>query len=311
MPELLFIILFIICLGAATGAIMLVYQMNRDYRSEFINQFFYYLMAYFVFGLYGLWGQVIVRYLLERLNINSSAIETVGGLVPLFGIPFLLITWLMLIKMAVGLTGKNISPLQSLSYFLGTTALLAAIGWIINNRENLTQTELYLFAGAELLFYFVFLLISLTSSGKINSHFGNIYRYFSLLVFLGMILRLILLPFIFVHFTIQGGALLLYFLGNLLPVWYLRSKADILFPSYTTKIHDKNILERFCERHGITKREVEVIQLICQGKTNQEISDTLYIGLQTVKDHNHRIYTKIGIHSRVQLINLLNSPGPF
>jgi len=312
MTELLFIILLIICLGASAGSLMLVYKMTRNYRSEVINQFFYYLMAYFVFGLYGLWGQVIVRYLLERLNITSTAIETIGGLLPLFGIPFLLVTWLMLIKMAAALTNKYISPLQSLIFFLGTTLLLVIVGWSTNDKIDLTRTKLYLFVGTDLLFYLGFLLVSLISSRKIgNSNFGNIYRCFALLVFLGMILRLVLFPFIFEHFTILGGALLLYFLSNLLPVWYLRKKADTLFPSYSTEIQDVNKFVRFCERHAITKREVQVIGLICQGKSNQEISDALYISLQTVKDHNHRIFTKIGVRSRVQLISLLNSPRPF
>jgi ATP/maltotriose-dependent transcriptional regulator MalT len=32
----------------------------------------------------------------------------------------------------------------------------------------------------------------------------------------------------------------------------------------------------------------------------------LFISLQTVKDHTHRIYSKIGIRSRMQLVQLVN-----
>lgn len=306
MSEVLFIILLVICLGAAAGALMLTYQMTRDYQSEFINQFFYYLAAYFIFGLYGLWGQVIVRYVLEHFTINASVIETVGGLLPLFGVPFVLVSWVMLMKMALGLADKTVTPIQSLIYFFSTTALLAVVGWSVSSRLSLTQMELYLYAGGELLFYSVFLLISLASVKKIKNSFPRkIYHSFSLLIFLGLILRLVLLPFIFTKLIVPGGALLLYFLGNLLPIWFLRSNADALFPTYTATLANKNSFDSLCTRYRISKREAEIIQLISQGQTNQEIADALFISLQTVKDHNHRIYTKIGIGSRVQLVNLL------
>jgi ATP/maltotriose-dependent transcriptional regulator MalT len=56
----------------------------------------------------------------------------------------------------------------------------------------------------------------------------------------------------------------------------------------------------------ITKREKEIVEQICQGKTNQQIADALFISLQTVKDHTHRIYCKIGINSRMNLVQMVN-----
>ena len=306
MPELLFIIILVICLGSAVGALMLIYQMTRDYQSEFLNQFLYYLAAYFIFGLYGLWGQLIVRHVLEHLNIAVHVIETVGGLLPLLSFPFVLVTWVMLIKLAFGIGGKNITPVQSLGYFFGTTAVLAIIGWSLSSQVEFTRIEFLLYVGGELFFCGFFLLISLTSIKKAaNANLGHIYRTFSLLVFIALILRLVLLPFIFTNLLILGGALLLYFLGNLLPLGFIYSHADRLFPSYTTKLTDEENFKDLCTQHKISKREAEIMLLICQGKTNKEIADALFIGLQTVKDHNHRIYTKIGIRSRVQLINLI------
>ena len=61
----------------------------------------------------------------------------------------------------------------------------------------------------------------------------------------------------------------------------------------------------FCEIFEISKREAEIIWEICSGKTNKAISEKLFITLQTVKDHTHRIYTKTGVKSRVQLANLV------
>jgi DNA-binding CsgD family transcriptional regulator len=63
--------------------------------------------------------------------------------------------------------------------------------------------------------------------------------------------------------------------------------------------------ESLIARYGITQREREIIKEVCSGKSNQEIADALFISLQTVKDHTHRIYLKMGIKRRVQLIKLM------
>lgn len=62
--------------------------------------------------------------------------------------------------------------------------------------------------------------------------------------------------------------------------------------------------EDFCLKYEISRREAEIIREIQAGKSNLEIAGTLFITLQTVKDHIHRIFTKTGVSNRVQLINL-------
>lgn len=63
---------------------------------------------------------------------------------------------------------------------------------------------------------------------------------------------------------------------------------------------------KFVESYKISKRESEVIQLICKGKSNKEIAAQLFISVDTVKDHNYKIYQKAGVKSRIQLVNLVN-----
>jgi len=58
------------------------------------------------------------------------------------------------------------------------------------------------------------------------------------------------------------------------------------------------------EKYNISKREMEVIQLICEGYTNQQIADKLFISIETVKDHNSRIFLKTGVKNRTQLARL-------
>jgi DNA-binding NarL/FixJ family response regulator len=49
---------------------------------------------------------------------------------------------------------------------------------------------------------------------------------------------------------------------------------------------------------GLTDRELEVLELIGQGLTNQQISETLVIEVGTVKNHVHSILEKLNVSSR-------------
>jgi LuxR family maltose regulon positive regulatory protein len=50
----------------------------------------------------------------------------------------------------------------------------------------------------------------------------------------------------------------------------------------------------------LSERELEVLQLIAEGLTNQEIASRLFLALNTVKSHSRNIYGKLNVHSRTQ-----------
>ena len=52
----------------------------------------------------------------------------------------------------------------------------------------------------------------------------------------------------------------------------------------------------------LTPRESEVMELIKEGKSNQEISDILCIGVNTVKTHVSKILSKKSLPSRLKLM---------
>jgi len=51
---------------------------------------------------------------------------------------------------------------------------------------------------------------------------------------------------------------------------------------------------------NLTNREFEILMLIAEGKTNQEIAEELFIGLKTVKTHVSNILSKLEIQDRTQ-----------
>src|SRR5690625_4064846 len=76
---------------------------------------------------------------------------------------------------------------------------------------------------------------------------------------------------------------------------------SILEPEVTGKI-----MMRMREKPGnnlhdqLTKRELEILMLIAEGKTNQEIADQLFIALKTVKVHVSNILGKLEVQDRTQ-----------
>jgi DNA-binding NarL/FixJ family response regulator len=55
------------------------------------------------------------------------------------------------------------------------------------------------------------------------------------------------------------------------------------------------------ERAQLTARELEIVSLVAQGFRNKEIADKLSISEQTVKNHLHNIFDKLGVSDRLEL----------
>lgn len=57
--------------------------------------------------------------------------------------------------------------------------------------------------------------------------------------------------------------------------------------------------------YGLSKREEEILGHFARGKSHAAIAGELHIGSATVKTHSSNIYQKLGIHSRDELITLV------
>ena len=55
---------------------------------------------------------------------------------------------------------------------------------------------------------------------------------------------------------------------------------------------------------GLTRREQEVAQLVCQGRSNQEVADNARLSLPMVKKHLHAVFRKLQVPSRTRLVAL-------
>lgn len=66
------------------------------------------------------------------------------------------------------------------------------------------------------------------------------------------------------------------------------------------KIQNQDYANQYFLYEELTNRESEVLDLIAQGKSNQEIAEILFITLKTVKTHVSNILAKLGVEDRTQ-----------
>ena len=97
---------------------------------------------------------------------------------------------------------------------------------------------------------------------------------------------------------------LLYYLGFVI-LFLVSITGYIWDPS---PVQSFTLPDDFMQRHGISKRESEIIAMILQGYSNRKIGETLFISALTVKNHIYHIYQKTGVENKIQLLNFINLP---
>jgi DNA-binding CsgD family transcriptional regulator len=109
-------------------------------------------------------------------------------------------------------------------------------------------------------------------------------------------------------FEVYIGAIALIFTS--LGIWLT---LKLTKPKITTVIVEKEVYitkppagfvpdEKALLKFGISKREWEVLSLMSEGLSNQEIAERLYVSLNTIKSHSSNLFEKLEVKRRTQAI---------
>ena len=108
-------------------------------------------------------------------------------------------------------------------------------------------------------------------------------------------------------FEIYIGAIAIIFTG--LGIWLA---LKLTKPKIETIIVEKEVYinaspftlnQHELDRLNLSKRELEVLQLMAEGLSNQEIAQRLYVSLSTIKTHAKNLFEKLGVERRTQAID--------
>lgn len=304
--EFIILIIFIFCAAMAAGGILLTTRLLSEHPFPFLRPLFYHLIFMSAFGFYGIWGQfIIIAVAGERLT--PELISTISVISLLLGLPFLVIGWLMLIKFSGEYSKAGLKNLLTVIFLLANFGIIAFLGIVSRDMEFGEALPLfkYYYAVAAVISGLIsaFMIIGGRSGEAPAADRISLAAIISAGV-LSQAAVLLLLPhsawmaLIFVFLLFAGMALL--------PVW-LAYRADLnVFTQPVTSDMPRGI-EEFYLKHEISPREADIIREICNGLSNQEIADKLFISLQTVKDHTSRVYSKTNVRNRMQLMTLVRS----
>ena len=129
-----------------------------------------------------------------------------------------------------------------------------------------------------------------------------------------VVLKLLEFRFLVVEHSIEiyGGLVALIFAA--LGIWLglkLTKKKEVLIvkevPVPATQSFALN--EQRLKALGITRRELEILELIAQGMSNREIADKLFVSENTVKTHSSRLFDKLSAKRRTQAVQIGKEMG--
>lgn len=305
----LFTITFIISAALAVIGILVSYQLYLTHQKPVLQILLYQQIFLISFFIYGIWGNIALHEILDDLSLSAELSNKLTVFIPVIGIPFLIVSWFMLLRFAFRLNGIKESNLFSYLFFPMFLVFVLVFSVMIEKEIiNITfEPDLIIIRTIVVmnLIIHVIFIIPFLNDKKIRPLTKEVrfLKINALLYITGVLLYSGVLSFynFFGTVSICISIILLFAVSISIPlVLKINGKTQIL-PQQTENINFSD----FCTLYEISKREAEIIKEICTGKSNKDISEKLFISLQTVKDHNYRIYSKLGVKTRGQLTNLV------
>ncbi len=294
-------LIFILSVALAAGGVVLSSKLRNNYRHEILSSLLYFQVFIFTFGFYGIWGQVVIKAFLSTY-ISPELLVRFTDIAMLMGLPFLVFAWLMQIQFSLGISGRKNSNWFVFWFLLLNFSVIIIVGYIIAKTSAVKPLSLikYYYISMNFIYSSLFsLLIGFRGKGKTIIH-----EYDRKRITAGILIIMVLQSLPLLFYTSQPYIAVIFiftfFAGNTFLPIYLNY--GTLLTQFSAKPEKDLSFEEFCRKFEVSPRETDIVREICNGLSNKEISDKLFISLQTVKDHTHRIYMKTNVKSRVQLI---------
>ena len=124
-----------------------------------------------------------------------------------------------------------------------------------------------------------------------------------------VVLKVVEYRFLVVEHSIEiyGGLIALLFavLGIWLGLKLTKTKETVIVKEVLIPAQQSFALNETRLRElGITRRELEILELIASGLSNREIAEKLFVSENTVKTHSSRLFDKLSARRRTQAVQL-------
>ena len=111
-------------------------------------------------------------------------------------------------------------------------------------------------------------------------------------------------PFDFWNITVTR---LMALYTNLIPLFWLQAYFLPWAGSLGKIISGRVDMAALQKKHGLSAREMEILNLMIDGKSYKQMEETLHISIHTVKSHAYNLYRKLRVKNRHQLIHMIST----
>lgn len=114
-------------------------------------------------------------------------------------------------------------------------------------------------------------------------------------------------------FELYIGSIALLFTG--LGIWLARKlsrpkvQTVIMERKTSAGTNDFKANQSAIDELNLSKRELEVLQLMAKGLSNQEIAEQLFLSVSTIKTHSNNLFDKMGVRRRTQAVERARQNG--
>lgn len=149
---------------------------------------------------------------------------------------------------------------------------------------------------------------------KISARKRELLLYGALLAIFLFVLKWLQLRFIIVDHAMELYTGTLALLFTALGVWVAIKITRVSGPRIdngTSQVSNENFTPDpdTLHRYSISKRELEVLELMAIGLSNQDIADRLFVSLSTIKTHSRNLFEKLDVARRTQAIDKARKLG--
>lgn len=101
--QLVLMATFVATSGIAAIGILVAYQLFSEGKRAVFQMVLYQQIFLFSFLIYSIWGNLVIRQFIADVQLPGDLEKRLALIIPLLGTPFLIVSWLMLMKFSFAL----------------------------------------------------------------------------------------------------------------------------------------------------------------------------------------------------------------
>jgi DNA-binding CsgD family transcriptional regulator len=305
------LLLYLLSLAVVVTACWLALGLVKAFRLHFLSSYLGFLVTINIVGLLNLVVSDLAPTLLR--DISPLSLETVYILFGLIGFPLIAVALYFYLTFITGILDEGLSPVFRIAYIVLWIVLfgglLVRIHFALEQKSFLIGQIMSLVSGAIIFIIpigaLIYLIFRTVRSSRTAGKKG--------LMTFAVISIVCYFLFFAAFFFLQRGWIFLWAVpfclltASILPVLVLRK----ILSRYGRPILPETFadpgMQRFRANFQLSAREGEILDLLLKGKSNKDIERELFISHHTVRNHIYNIYQKLGVSSRLQLLNLIRT----